>query len=94
MYVSEKGLSALFVLDSFRKSLCNETPCPEVTVKWGDVMVKSLASGDRGLDANLTWLPPEKSQASYSHHIVLYSVFYTGNVRTSTVPTSLACCDN
>lgn len=70
LYVSEKELSALFVLDSFRKSLCHEAPCPEVAVKLGDVMVKSLGSWDRGLDANLPWLPPEKPQASYSHHIV------------------------
>lgn len=70
LYVSEKELSALFVLNSFRKSLCHEAPCPEVAVKWGDVIVKSLGSRDRSLDANLPWLPPEKPRASYSHHIV------------------------
>lgn len=64
----------LFLCLTALEKVCNEAPCPELTVKWGDVMVKSLGSEDRGLDANLTWLPPEKPQASYSHHIALHSV--------------------
>lgn len=36
LYVSVEELWAHFVLDSYRKSLCNEAPCLEITVqrKW------------------------------------------------------------
>lgn len=51
----KKGFWLFLCLTALEKCLCNEAPCPEVTVKWGDVMVKSLGSGDRGLDANLKW---------------------------------------